>query len=76
MHKKHKRPWGVFAAIVLAILFGSYMGKDASIFGVSFYSVFDTLGIIFLNALTLVVVPLVSSSIITGIARIGGEESF
>lgn len=76
MHKKHKRPWGVFAAIVLAILFGSYMGKDASIFGVSFYSIFDTLGIIFLNALTLVVVPLVSSSIITGIARIGGEESF
>ncbi len=74
--KKHKKPWGVFLAIILAILFGSIVGKDAMLFGVSFYTIFDTLGTIFLNALTLVVVPLVSSSIISGIARIGGEGAF
>ena len=76
MHKKNKRPWGVFAAIALAILFGSFVGKDAQIFGVFFYDLFDTLGTIFLNALTLVVVPLVSSSIISGVAKIGGEGTF
>lgn len=76
MKKKTKGPWSVFAAIILAIIFGSYVGKDAGVLGVTFYSVFDTLGTIFLNALTLVVVPLVSSSIISGIAKIGGEESF
>ena len=69
--KKQKRPWAVFIAIALAVLFGSWAGKDASIFGVSFYTLFDLLGKMFLNALTLVVVPLVSSSIITGISRIG-----
>lgn len=76
MRKKHKRPWGVFIAIILAILFGSYTGKESALFGVTFYAIFDTLGTIFLNALTLVVVPLVSSSIISGIARIGGEGAF
>lgn len=52
---------------------GSLLGKEAGIGGVTFYSVFDVLGRIFLNALTLVVVPLVSSSIISGIARVGSE---
>jgi proton glutamate symport protein len=76
MKKKNNRPWGVFVAIFLAIIFGNLVGKDGVIFGISFYSIFDTLGIIFLNALTLVVVPLVSSSIITGVARMGNEGDF
>jgi Na+/H+-dicarboxylate symporter len=76
MKKKHKKPWTVFVAIILAAIFGSVMGKEAGLLGVSFYSIFDTLGTIFLNALTLVVVPLVSSSIISGIAKIGGEGAF
>lgn len=74
--KKHKRPWGVFIAIILAILFGSIAGREAGFFNVSFYAIFDVIGMIFLNALTLVVVPLVSSSIITGISRIGNEGAF
>jgi len=74
--KKNKRPWGVFLAIVLAILFGNWVGKEGAIWGVTFYSIFDILGTVFLNALTLVVVPLVSSSIITGVARMGSEGEF
>lgn len=76
MKKKSNRPWGVLIAIVLAIGFGSFVGKEGAIFGVTFYSIFDTLGTVFLNALTLVVVPLVSSSIITGIARMGSDGEF
>lgn len=76
MKKKAGRPWGVFIAISLAILFGTLIGKEATVFHISLYSVFDTLGTIFLNALTLVVVPLVSSSIITGVAKIGSEGAF
>ncbi len=56
--KKSKRPWSVFIAIVLGVLFGGFAGPDLSVFGVTFYSIVDTLGTIFLNALTLVVVPL------------------
>jgi Na+/H+-dicarboxylate symporter len=76
MSKKQKRPWGVFAAIALAVLFGSWAGQDIGLFGVTFYSVVDVLGVIFLNALTLIVVPLVSSSIINGVSRIGSEGAF
>jgi len=76
MRKKQKRPWGVFLAIILAVIFGTFVGKEGGVFGVSFYAIFDTIGTIFLNALTLVVVPLVSSSIISGIAKIGGEGGF
>jgi Na+/H+-dicarboxylate symporter len=76
MRKKHKRPWGVFIAIIAAAFFGSWVGKDASIMGISLYSIFDVFGTIFLNALRLVVVPLVASSIITGIARMGSEGEF
>jgi Na+/H+-dicarboxylate symporter len=74
--KKHRRPWGVFLAIVLAILFGSWVGNQAGVFGITFYAMADVLGTIFLNALTLVIVPLVSSSIITGISKIGSEGGF
>ena len=74
--KKHRRPWGVFLAIILAIIFGSWVGNQAGVFGISFYAMADVLGTIFLNALTLVIVPLVSSSIITGISKIGHEGGF
>lgn len=63
-------------AIALAIVVGNLVGKDSGLFGVTFYSMFDLLGKLFLNSLTLIVVPLVSSSIITGIAKLGSDAQF
>ena len=74
--KKKKHPWTVLIAIALAILIGTLTGRTAGIFGVSFYSVYDVIGKLFINSLTLIIVPLVSSSIITGVARIGGDSQF
>jgi proton glutamate symport protein len=76
MRKKKRSPWLVFVAIVLAVIVGSVSGTEATLFGIRLYSVYDALGKIFINSLTLVVVPLVSSSIISGIARIGNDGSF
>jgi Na+/H+-dicarboxylate symporter len=76
MKKKQKRPWGIFFAIGLAMVFGSLAGENASLLGIRIYPILETLGSLFLNALTLVVVPLVSSSIISGIARIGNDGDF
>lgn len=77
MNKKNqKRPWPVFIAIIAAVLIGSWLGQHETPISGNFYAVVDVLGKIFLNALTLVVVPLVSSSIITGISRIGSEGAF
>jgi proton glutamate symport protein len=76
MKKTKKTPWAVFIAIILAMIVGSATGPDFKLFGIHFYSLFDILGKLFINALTLVVVPLVAASIITGIAKIGKEHSF
>lgn len=66
----------VLLAIGLAILAGWWVGPEKEIFGITFVRIFGLMGQLFLNALTLVVVPLVAASIITGTARMGAERSF
>src|SRR5262249_30229583 len=66
----------VMVAIGLAVLAGWLTGPDAQLFGVPYVKIYNLIGQLFLNALTLVIVPLVSASIITGIARMGSEKSF
>lgn len=71
-----KKPWSILIALALAVFVGSIIDKQTRFWGISPYHVFDVLGTLFINALTLVVVPLVSSSIITGVARIASESQF
>ena len=69
--------WQILIAIVLAVIVGtfirSYTTDDfaPNIFGVSFVSIFDYVGNLFLNALKMIIVPLIMSSIIVGVASIG-----
>lgn len=74
--KKKQKPWNVFIAIILGIIAGTFSTKGTVLFGIDLYNFYDFFGKIFLNALTMVTVPLVAASIITGIARIGGETNF
>ncbi len=74
--KKTDMLWKVLISIALAIGVGSWAGQTASLFGVTFYSVFDLMGSLFLNALTLLVLPLVTSSIISGLGALRGDSSF
>lgn len=66
----------VFIAIILAIIAGWVTGSEIVLFGVPYVKIYGLIGQLFLNALTLVVVPLVASSVITGTARMGSEQSF
>ena len=66
----------VFIAITLAAAAGLVTGPEMEIFGVPFLAIYNLVGQLFLNALSLVVVPLVASSIITGMAKVGGDQSF
>ena len=70
---KLKLHWQILIALGLAVVVGILTGTEAGLFGVSFYSVFDFVGSLFLNALKMLIVPLVMSSIITGIAGIGSS---
>lgn len=66
----------VFIAMFLAVVAGWLTGPDTALWGVPFVKIYGLIGQLFLNALSLVVVPLVAASIITGTAKIGGEHSF
>lgn len=73
---KLKLHWQILLALLLAVMAGSLAGTEAGVFGVRFYAVFDFIGTLFLNALKMLIVPLVVSSIIVGIAGIGSGEAF
>jgi proton glutamate symport protein len=71
---KLKLHWQILIALALAVLAGSLTGTQAGIAGVTFYQVYDFFGTLFLNALKMLIVPLIMSSIIVGIAGIGSPE--
>ncbi|WP_269620215.1 dicarboxylate/amino acid:cation symporter [Zhongshania sp. BJYM1] len=66
--------WQIVAAILLAVAAGILGGADAGIGSVSFISVYAFLGTMFLNALKMLIVPLVMSSIISGMAGVGSDK--
>ena len=69
--------WQILIAIVLAVIVGSVVKSNTTetfapnIFGVAFVPIFDYIGTMFLNALKMIIVPLITSSIIVGVAGIG-----
>ena len=64
---KIKLHWQILIALVLAVLFGYFVPQ-----GVQYVS---WLGDIFLRALKMIIIPLVFSSIISGVSSIGGGKN-
>lgn len=73
---KLKLHWQILIAMVLAVIFGYATGTEASIGGVTFYSMYGFVGGLFLSALKMLIVPLIMASIITGVAGIGTGKGF
>lgn len=63
--------WQILIAIVVGGLTGHFTGLDTAIFGVTLVSIFDFLGTLFVNALKMLVVPLIAASVISGVASVG-----
>jgi Na+/H+-dicarboxylate symporter len=72
---KLKLHWQILIALVLAVIAGSLAGTTGSLFGIVFYDVFQFVGSLFLNALKMLIVPLIVSSIVVGIAGIGSSSA-
>jgi len=66
-----KLHWQIFIGIGLAIIAGIATGETAGIGTFLFYDVYVFLGTLFLNALKMLIVPLILSSIICGVANMG-----
>ncbi len=71
---KLKLHWQILIAIVAAVIVGLLTGVDAGIGGVAFYDVYNFIGTLFLNALKMIIVPLVMSSIICGVSGLGASD--
>ena len=70
--------WQILIAIIIAALIGGFVfnaqattGVDPTILGIKYITIFEYVGTIFLNALKMIIVPLITSSIIVGVAGIG-----
>jgi DAACS family dicarboxylate/amino acid:cation (Na+ or H+) symporter len=68
--------WQILIALVLAALMGNATGVSATIIGISWVAIYDFIGTLFLNALKMIVIPLVVSAIILGVSNIGGQQGF
>jgi len=68
---KLKLHWQILIAIILAGIAGTLTGTEGSFLGITFYSAYDFLGTLFMNALRMIIVPLIMASIIVGIASLG-----
>lgn len=73
---KLKLHWQIVIALILAVIVGTLTGIDAGVFGVTFYSIYEFFGTLFLNALKMLIVPLVVSSIISGMAGASQSDAF
>ena len=70
--RKLQLHWQILIAIAVGVAAGWLSGEDGAFLGVTFYSVYDFVGTLFINALKMLIVPLIVSSIIVGVAGIGG----
>ena len=65
--------WQILIALILAAISGLLLSQESSIFGVPVLSVLVFTGTLFLNALKMLIVPLVMASIITGMMSLAGD---
>ncbi|MFV9614469.1 MAG: dicarboxylate/amino acid:cation symporter [Gammaproteobacteria bacterium] len=71
--KKIALHWQILIALFFAVLTGLFLEQTFSVLGVPFLSVLTFFGTLFLNALKMLIVPLVMASIITGMMTLSGE---
>lgn len=64
-----KLHWQVLIALAMAVLAGSATRPDSLLAGISPLAIYDFLGSLFLNALKMLIVPLIVASIIAGLAN-------
>ena len=65
--------WQILIALFFAVLTGLFLDQTFSVFGISLFAVLVFIGTLFLNALKMLIVPLVMASIITGMMSLGGD---
>ena len=66
----------ILIALVLAVLVGSVTTPETRLLGLNLHGILDFTGSLFLRALKMLVMPLIASSIVAGIASVGQTSGF
>ena len=66
--------WQILLALLLAVIAGALFEPTSQFLGISFGAVCDFIGTLFLNALKMLIVPLVVASIICGMMDLTPER--
>jgi len=72
---KLKLHWQILIALGLAVVVGFMIGAEGTLLGLNAEGALAFIGQLFLNALKMLIVPLIVSSIIVGVAGIGESDS-
>lgn len=73
--KQSSQLYQVLSAVVLAFIVASFSSTTSTFLGIPYIQLFSFVGELFLNGLTLLVVPLVAASIIYGLSHMGEGAS-
>ena len=73
--KKIELHWQILIALAFAVIIGSFTDKNTILAGsITYFSIYDFLGKLFLNALKMIIVPLVVSSVIVSVSGIKSNK--
>ena len=64
----------IILSLFLGLITGSILTKSSTVFGFNVYDIVDVFGQVFLNALKMIVIPLIMSSLIFNIAKFENVE--
>tara|TARA_B000000557_G_scaffold260439_1_gene257847 strand:+ start:528 stop:1760 length:1233 start_codon:yes stop_codon:yes gene_type:complete len=64
----------IILSLFLGLITGSILTKSSTVFGFNVYEIVDVFGQVFLNALKMIVIPLIMSSLIFNIAKFENVE--
>lgn len=71
-----KLHWQIFIGLFLGLWAGLLSGEHGTFLGLfTLYGFYDFIGSLFIRALTMIIVPLIASSIITGVSGVGATGS-
>ena len=70
---KLKLHWQILFALLLGVVAGLLTGAESAWLGLRFYAIYEFVGALFLNALKMLIVPLIFSSIVVGISGVGSQ---
>lgn len=65
----------IFLAMIAGATIGAFTGEGSTLFGVSVLAGYDLVGSLFINALKMLVVPLIVTAIISGMVGVGGGDN-